>query len=68
MKAVLQRVLSANLKVDGETVSEIGNGLVVFLGVGKGDSKAEADYFIKKIPPLRIFEDEIGRASCRERV
>ena len=63
MKAVLQRVLSANLKVDGETVSEIGNGLVVFLGVGKGDSKTEADYFIKKIPPLRIFEDENGKIN-----
>lgn len=63
MKAVLQRVLSANLKVDRETVSEIGNGLVVFLGVGKGDSKTEADYFIKKIPPLRIFEDENGKIN-----
>ena len=63
MKAVLQSVLSKNLKVDGETVSEIGNGLVVFLGVGKGDSKTEADYFIKKIPPLRICEDENGKIN-----
>ena len=63
MKAVLQSVLSENLKVDGETVSEIGNGLVVFLGVGKGDSKTEADYFIKKIPPLRICEDENGKIN-----
>ena len=58
MKAVVQRVLSAKLKVDGNTVSEIGNGLVVFLGVGKGDTLKDGDYFIKKLPVLRIFEDE----------
>lgn len=63
MKAVVQRVLSASLKVNGETISEIGNGLVVFLGVGKGDTVKEADYFIKKIPPLRIFEDENGKIN-----
>lgn len=58
MKAVVQRVLSAKLKVDGKTVSEIGKGLVVFLGVGKGDGIKDGDYFIKKLPALRIFEDE----------
>ena len=58
MKAVVQRVLSAKLKVDGNTVSEIGNGLVVFLGVGKGDTLKDGDYFIKKLPVFRIFEDE----------
>ena len=63
MKAVIQRVLSANLKVDGELISEIENGYVIFLGVKKGDTKEIADYFIKKIPPLRICEDENGKIN-----
>ena len=58
MKAVVQRVLGAKLCVDGKTVSEIRKGLVVFLGVGKGDTEKDGDYFIKKLPTLRIFEDE----------
>ena len=58
MKAVVQRVLSATLKVDGKIVSEIKKGLVVFLGVGRGDTEKDGDYFIKKLPALRIFEDE----------
>ncbi len=63
MKAVIQRVLSANLKVNNEIISEIGKGYVIYLGVGKGDNETNADYFIKKIPPLRIFEDENGKIN-----
>ena len=63
MKAVVQRVLEANLKVDGKLISEIGNGYVVFLGVYKGDTKENADYFIKKLPTLRILEDENGKIN-----
>lgn len=63
MKAVIQRVLDANLKVDGELISEIGQGYVVFLGVKKGDTTLEADYFIKKLPTLRICEDENGKIN-----
>ncbi len=63
MKAVIQRVLDANLKVDGKLISEIGKGYVIFLGVGKGDTKEQADYLIKKIPPLRIIEDESGKIN-----
>ena len=63
MKAVIQRVLDANLKVEGELISQIGKGYVIFLGVGKGDGKEQADYFIKKIPPLRICEDENGKIN-----
>ena len=63
MKAVIQRVLDANLKVDGKLISEIGSGYVIFLGVKKGDTKEVADYFIKKIPPLRICEDENGKIN-----
>ena len=63
MKAVIQRVLDANLKVDGELISSIGQGYVVFLGVKKGDTTVEADYFIKKLPTLRICEDENGKIN-----
>ena len=63
MKAVIQRVLDAELKVDGQLISKIGKGYVIFLGVGKGDTTLEADYFIKKIPPLRICEDENGKIN-----
>lgn len=63
MKAVIQRVLSANLKVDGELISEINTGYVIFLGVKKGDTEAQADFFIKKIPTLRICEDENGKTN-----
>ncbi len=63
MKAVIQRVLSANLKVDGKLISEINKGYVIFLGVKKGDTKENADYFIKKIPLLRICEDENGKIN-----
>ena len=63
MKAVIQRVLDATLKVDGQIVSQINKGYVICLGVGKGDGKEQADYFIKKIPPLRICEDENGKIN-----
>lgn len=63
MRAVIQRVLCANLKVDGKLISEIGHGYVIFLGVKRGDTKEDADYFIKKIPPLRICEDENGKIN-----
>ena len=45
MKAVVQRVLDANLKVDGNLISEIGKGLVVYLGVKKGDTQENAEFF-----------------------
>ena len=63
MKAVIQRVLEAKLEVEGKLISKIGKGYVIFLGVGVGDTIETADYFIKKIPPLRIFEDENGKIN-----
>lgn len=58
MKAVVQRVLNANLVVDGKLVSKIDKGLVVYYGVGVGDSLDKADYLASKISKLRIFKDE----------
>lgn len=58
MKAVVQRVLDANVKVDGEVVGQINKGFVVLLGVGHDDTKEKADYLIKKITNLRVFKDE----------
>lgn len=63
MKAVIQRVKNAKLEVDGKLISQIGFGYVIFLGIMKGDTLAEADYMIKKIPLMRICEDENGKIN-----
>ena len=63
MKAVLQRVRSAAVTVDGETIASIAHGLVVLLGVAKGDTEADAAYMADKIPHLRIFPDEAGKMN-----
>ena len=63
MRAVVQRVTSARLSVDGKTVSEIDNGFVVYFGVAEGDGKDKADYLAKKIAGLRVFEDENGKMN-----
>lgn len=58
MKAVVQRAVDASVKVEGETTGEIAHGLVVLLGVTHEDTEEDARYLAKKIPYLRIFEDE----------
>jgi len=58
MRAVVQRVLEASVAVDGEIVGRIGPGLLVLLGVGKGDGEREVSWMADKIAHLRIFEDE----------
>lgn len=63
MKTVIQRVIHSNVKIDGKTVGEIGKGFMILLGVMQGDTKADADKLIKKIPNLRIFEDENGKMN-----
>ena len=63
MKAVLQRVLSASVDCDGETVSSIGKGFMVLLGVTKDDTAEEADILAAKIVGLRIFSDENGKMN-----
>jgi D-tyrosyl-tRNA(Tyr) deacylase len=61
MRAVIQRVDEASVEVDGKIVGEIGAGLVVLLGVGKGDTEENAACLVDKIYNLRIFEDEAGK-------
>lgn len=58
MRAVLQRVKSAEVLVDGQVAGKIGKGLLVFLGVGKGDGEEDLSFLASKIPDLRIFEDD----------
>jgi D-tyrosyl-tRNA(Tyr) deacylase len=63
MRALLQRVLRAEITVDGVVTGAIGPGLLVFLGVGQGDTELDADYLLDKILHLRIFPDENGRMN-----
>jgi D-tyrosyl-tRNA(Tyr) deacylase len=63
MRAVVQRVTRARVTVDDQVVGEIGNGLVVLLGVAHDDTKADADYLAPKIASLRIFDDGDGKMN-----
>jgi D-tyrosyl-tRNA(Tyr) deacylase len=63
MRALVQRVSRAAVTVDGEPVSEIGPGMLVLLGVRRGDGEAEADWIVRKLLALRIFEDDDGRMN-----
>ncbi len=63
MRAVVQRVKKANVKVDEAVVSSIKNGLLVLLGVETDDTRKDADFLVEKIINLRIFEDETGKMN-----
>lgn len=63
MRAVVQRVSRAKVTVNGEVTGEIGLGLLVLLGVGQNDTRAEADYLLDKTIGLRIFEDSGGKMN-----
>ena len=67
MRAVVQRVSSASVTVDGEQVASIGRGLVVLLGVSAGDGEAEADRVAAKLEALRVFEDNAGKMNLSVR-
>lgn len=60
MRAVVQRVARASVRVEGRVAGEVGRGLLVFLGVGQGDAERDADYLAEKVIHLRIFPDEAG--------
>ena len=63
MRAVIQRVKYASVTVDNETVGKINGGFLVLLGVGKGDTEAEADLLAAKIAKMRVFCDENGKMN-----
>ena len=63
MKAVIQRVTSAKVEVDGELIGSCGKGLMILLGVAVGDTEADLDRMLQKMVKLRIFEDENGKMN-----
>ncbi len=63
MRSVVQRVDSASVSINGNVAASIGNGLVVFLGVEKGDTETDAEHLLEKIVNLRIFEDKAGKMN-----
>lgn len=63
MKAVIQRVKYANVKVDGEIIGSVGNGFLILLGVSEDDTKSDAEILAKKTANLRIFQDDEGKMN-----
>src|SRR4051812_25439596 len=63
MRALVQRVSHASVTVDGERVAQVGAGMLVLLGVKRGDTEEDADRLARKLRALRIFEDDDGRMN-----
>lgn len=63
MRLLIQRVSSASVTVDGQTISKIGKGLLILLGIGHNDGETEATFLSEKVANLRIFEDEAGKTN-----
>lgn len=63
MKAVIQRVSESSVKVDGKIVGEIGNGLMLLIGIEEEDEKSDAEWLVQKILNLRIFGDQDGKLN-----
>src|SRR5512147_929570 len=63
MRALLQRVSKASVKVNGQTLSTIGKGLLILLGVGHGDGEEQAKFLAEKIANLRVFEDDQSKTN-----
>ena len=63
MRAILQRVSQASVSVDGQVTGAIAQGLLVLLGMAKGDTAKDADYLVEKVTHLRIFQDSNGKMN-----
>ena len=63
MRAVIQRVNEASVSIEGQVVSQIEQGLLVLVGIGRNDSRADGDYLAEKIAGLRVFEDDAGKMN-----
>ena len=63
MRVVIQRVRAGKVLIEGETIAEIGKGLVILTGIGPEDGEAQAKYMAEKIATLRIFQDEEGKTN-----
>ena len=67
MKIVLQRVKHASVSVADEQISEIGPGLLLLVGIARGDDEAEAKWLVEKVSGLRVFADEDGKMNLNVR-
>ncbi|MDA7630858.1 D-aminoacyl-tRNA deacylase, partial [Akkermansiaceae bacterium] len=63
MRIVLQRVTEASVSIEGNKISEIGPGLLIFLGIESSDDQSDIDWLIRKIINMRIFDDENGKMN-----
>ena len=63
MRAIVQRVATAEVRVQGRTAGKIGRGFVVLLGVGRGDTEADADFILDRVIGLRVFADAAGKMN-----
>ena len=63
MRLLIQRVSHASVKVEQKTISQIGNGLLILLGIGQGDGEEQVSFLAEKTANLRIFEDEQGKTN-----
>ena len=63
MRLVIQRVKKASVTIEGNVVGRIDKGLLIFLGVGEGDTRSMVDKYVDKLAKLRIFEDENGKTN-----
>src|SRR5262245_50232190 len=63
MRALIQRVSKASVTVEGQTISSIGKGLLILLGIGHGDEEEQVSFLAEKVAKLRIFEDDQGKTN-----
>jgi D-tyrosyl-tRNA(Tyr) deacylase len=69
MRVVIQRVKEAQVKVSGQVIGKIGQGLLIFLGIAREDTESSADHLVKKVTELRLFEDSQGKMNlCSQEV